>query len=357
LLKKFEAIVRNAGFVGGAEVEGFEAEFGEFCGAEYCAGVGSGTDALRFAIMALGVRPGDEVITVPHTFIATGAAIVQAGGTVRFADVDPKTHTMAADALQAAIGSRTVGVVPVHMYGCPADMDAIREVAEHHGLWIVEDAAQAHGARYRGRLVGTLGDVACFSFYPGKNLGACGEAGAVVSANPAIVERIKMIRDHGQERKHNHQLVGYNGRLDALQAAALRVKLPYLMEWTERRRRAAGWYAELLTDVPGVELPQEPEYAESVFHLLAIQAQDRDGLRQALSSDGIGVGMHYPTPLHLQEAFSELGYGRGTFPVSERVAEHTLSLPMFPELTREEVERVSAAIRRYAVAPSPAAAS
>lgn len=347
LLARVESVLRNASFVGGEEVEGFEREFASFCSAGYCAGVGSGTDALRFAFLALGVSQGDEVITVPHTFIATTEAITQAGGRVRFVDIDPTTHTMDPERLEAAITPRTVGVVPVHIYGRPADMDSILSVARKHRLWVVEDAAQAHGARYRGRLVGTLADAACFSFYPGKNLGACGEAGAVVSSDPRLIERIMMLRDHGQERKYVHRIEGYNGRLDALQAALLRVKLRYLPAWNFARRNVASWYDDLLEGIATIGRPVEPDYAWSVFHLYPVQAKDRDGLGEGLRRAGIAVGMHYPTPLHLQEAYARQGFGAGMFPVTERVATHTLSLPMFPELDRSQVELVAAAVRQY----------
>ena len=347
LLARVTAVLRSATFVGGAELEAFEREFAEFCGSGHCAGVGSGTDALRFAFLALGVGPGDEVITVPQTFIATTEAITQAGGTIRFVDIHPRTHTLDPRQLAAAVTSRTVGVVPVHLYGRPADMDPILDVARRYGLWVVEDAAQAHGARYKGRPVGTLGNAGCFSFYPGKNLGACGEAGAVVSADARLIERVKLLRDHGQETKYVHRIEGYNGRLDALQAAILRVKLQRLAAWNEMRRRAAAWYGEALQGIAGVEPPVEPEYAKSVFHLYAVQAEDRDGLREALAAAGIGVGMHYPTPVHLQEAYGNLGHGVGAFPVAERVASRTLSLPMFPALTRAQVAEVVAAVRRF----------
>jgi dTDP-4-amino-4,6-dideoxygalactose transaminase len=356
LLGAVESALRAGAFIGGPEVEGFEQEFASFCGVPYCAGVGSGTDALRFAFLALGVRSGDEVITVPQTFIATAEAISQAGGSVRFVDIDPQTHTMDPAALEAAITPRTVGVVPVHLYGRPADMDAIMAIADQHGVWVVEDAAQAHGAKYKGRAVGSIGTAGCFSFYPGKNLGACGEAGAVVSRDATLIEQVKVIRDHGQARKYVHRLEGYNGRLDAIQAAILRVKLRRVAEWVERRRAVALWYGELLDGLPGIDPPLEPEYAWSVFHLYAIQAEDRDGLRAQLSAAGIGVGMHYPVPLHLQQAYAGRGWGPGSFPAAETVAAHTLSLPMYPELSRQLVEAVAAAVtehsRTFGIAPA-----
>lgn len=353
LLPRIEAVLRSGRFVGGPELEAFEHEFAQRAGSAHCAGVGSGTDALRFAFLALGVGPGDEVITVPQTFIATTEAISQSGGTIRFVDIHPDTHTLDPGLVEAAVTPRTVGIVPVHLYGRPADMDPILTVARRHGLWVVEDAAQAHGARYRDRPVGTLGDAGCFSFYPGKNLGACGEAGAVISGDPRLVERVTALRDHGQHRKYAHRLEGYNGRLDAIQAAILRVKLEHLTAWTEGRRRVARWYGEALRDVEGIETPVEPSYARSVFHLYAVQAADRDGLRQALTDAGIGTGVHYPTPLHLQEAYRRLGCGPGAFPVAEHVAAHTLSLPMFPELTRAQVDQVAGAVHGFVTSGRP----
>lgn len=345
ILPRIEAALRGGAFVGGPEVEGFEREFAAFAGARHCAAVANGTDALRFAYMALGVRPGDEVITVPHTFIATSATISQAGGRVVFVDIDPVTHTMDPAVLEAAITPRTVGIVPVHLYGRPADMDPIMAVARRHKLWVVEDAAQAHGARYKGQPVGSFGAATCYSFYPGKNLGACGEGGAVTSNDLSLVDRVKAIRDHGQSKKYYHAFEAYNGRLDAIQAAILRVKLPHLPAWNEARRRVAGWYGEQLANLPGVELPQEPSYAASVFHLYAVLVENRDGVRDAMTRAGVGVGVHYPVPLHLQEAYTSLGLGPGQFPVAEHVAARTLSIPMFPELTREQVETVARALR------------
>ncbi len=347
LIEKAAEVIRSGRYAGGPEVEGFEHEFAHFVGAEHCAGVASGTDALQLAFLALGVRPGDEIITVPQTFIATAEAIVYSGAQVKFVDVDPETHTMDPRALAAAVGPRTVGIVPVHLYGRPADMDPILAIARDCGLWVVEDAAQAHGARYKGRPIGTLADAACFSFYPGKNLGALGEAGAVVSHDAGLIDRVRTLRDHGQRRKYVHELVGLNGRLDALQAAMLRVKLRRLDDWNEGRRRAAGWYGELLQDGPHMAKPVEPAYAESVYHLYAIQSPRRDELAAWLGERGIGTGMHYPIPLHLQGAFSALGHSRGEFPAAERIAAQTLSLPMYPMLTVEQVRAVAESVHEF----------
>lgn len=347
LLAEAEKVLRSGRFAGGSAVAAFEESFARYCDVQACAGVSSGTDALRFAFMAVGVKPGDEMITVPQTFIATTEAITQAGGAISFVDIHPGTHTMDPALIEDAITPRTVGIVPVHLYGRPADMDPILDIANRHNLWVVEDAAQAHGARYKGRRVGSLGHAACFSFYPGKNLGACGEAGAVVSNDKELIERIKVIRDHGQVSKYRHVMEGYNGRLDALQAAFLSVKLTHLDRWTANRRQVAAWYDELLRDIEVVEPPREPEYAESVFHLYAPQAERRDELAEALGKAQIGVGKHYPTPLHLQDAYRAMGYRAGAFPAAERVAARTLSLPMYPELTRELVERVVATIGKF----------
>ena len=349
LIARVTAVLDSGRVVGGAEVESFEREFAQSCSAGTgeisCAGVASGTDALRFALLALGVRTGDEVITVPQTFIATAEAITQARGTIRFVDIDPSTHTLDPVQLEAAITPRTVGVIPVHLYGRPADMDPIMAIAGRRGLWVVEDAAQAHGARYKGRPVGTIGQVGCFSFYPGKNLGAAGEAGAVVSADRHLIDRVRTLRDHGQRQKYEHVVEGYNGRLDAIQAAILRVKLPHLVAWNEARRRVAAAYRQALRGMSGVESPMEPGYATSSFHLYAVQAQNRDELRTALTAAGIETGIHYPRPLHLQKAYRYLDLGPGSFPVAEHVAAHTLSLPMFPELTTAQVDEVAAVVR------------
>ncbi len=349
LVAALRRALATGGFVGGAEVSGFEAEFAAFIGAAACVGVGSGTDALRFAYQALGVRPGggDEVITVPNTFIATTAALTQAGATIRFVDVDEGTLTLDPRALEAAITPRTVGIVPVHLYGQPADMDPIAAIAARHGLWMVEDAAQAHGAEYKGRRCGTIGRLAAFSFYPAKNLGACGEAGAVVGSDAASLATVRQLRDHGASRRYHHDIEGYNGRLDAIQAAFLRVKLRRLARWNEARRRHAGRYREALADVAEVRLPLEVPYAKHVYHLFVVRAERRDALQSRLAERGIATGLHYPLPLHLQNAYRHLGLGPGAFPVTERAGETILSLPMFPELTDAQLCRVVETIREF----------
>jgi len=334
-------------FIGGPEVAAFESEFAAFVGAGDCAGVASGTDALRFAYMAQGVRSGDEVITVPNTFIATTEALTQAGATIRFADVDERTLTLDPAALEEAITPRTVGVVPVHLYGQPADMDRIVAIAQKRGLWIVEDAAQAHGARYRGAPVGTLGAMAAFSFYPGKNLGALGEAGAVTARDKDALGIVRQLRDHGQSQRYRHEREGYNGRLDAIQAAFLRVKLRHLADWNEARRRAAGRYRVALSGVDEIELPFEAGYATHVYHLFVVRAERREALQAHLTERGIATGLHYPVPLHLQAAYRHLGLSQGAFPVTERAAQEILSLPMHPELTEAQIDRVATGIREF----------
>lgn len=347
LVEAFRRALRGAQFVGGPEVEGFESEFAAFCQVASCVGVNSGTDALRFAYLALGLRPGDEVLTVAHSFIATSETITQAGGTIRFVDIDPRTMTMDPAAAEAAVGPRTVGVVPVHLYGHPAALDPILACARRHGLWLVEDAAQAHGARYDGRVVGGLGDLGCFSFYPGKNLGSLGEGGAVTGNIPDTLTIVRQLREHGQSSKYVHEREGYNGRLHAIQAAFLRIKLTRLSENNAARRRVAAAYAAALADVSELILPWEAPEAEHVYHLFVIRAEARDALREHLAKSGIGTGVHYPRPLHLQPAYSELGLAAGALPITEAAARTCLSLPIFPEMTDAQVARVAEEIRRF----------
>ncbi len=347
LVEAFRRTLRGARFINGPEVTAFESEFAAFVGAPGCVGVASGTDALRFALMALGLKKGDEVITVPHTFIATTEAITQAGGAIKFVDVDERTMTLDPRQLQSAITKRTVGILPVHLYGHPADMDPIIEVAGKHGLWVLEDACQAHGAVYRGRNVGTIGKLAAFSFYPGKNLGACGDAGALTGSDTALLDSARRLREHGQGQKYFHDSEGYTGRLDAIQAAFLRIKLRHLAGWLEGRRRAAAWYREALAGIPGVEVPQEAEWARHVYHLYVVRADRRTELQDYLGKRGIGSGLHYPLPLHLQKAYAAMGFKRGSFPVTERISDRLLSLPMFAELTESDVGRVADAVRAF----------
>lgn len=347
LVEVFRRAVQKAAFVGGVEVESFEREFADFVGAPQAVGVNSGTDGLRFAYQALGLKSGDEVITVSNTFIATTEAISQAGGAIKFVDVDQGTMTMDPAKVESAIGPRTVGIVPVHLYGQSCDMDPILEIARRRKLWIVEDAAQAHGATYKGRPVGSMGDLAAWSFYPGKNLGSCGEGGAVTGADLRLLETVRRLREHGQAKKYYHEIEGYNGRLHAIQAGFLRVKLRHLAGWNEGRRKAAAAYRQALAGIPQISLPVEADYSRHVYHLFVIQAERREALQQHLGGQGIGTGLHYPLPLHLQKAYAHLGLGAGALPVTERIAGTILSLPMFPELTGAQIDRVAESVREF----------
>lgn len=337
----------NSAFIGGPQVTGFEEEFAAFCDSKYCVGVGSGTDALRFALMAAGIGPGDEVITVPNTFIATSESISQVGARPVFVDIKEDTCNMDPEQIETRITAKTRAIIPVHLYGQPADMDAIVQIAEKHGLVVIEDACQAHGALYKQRKAGSMGLAGCFSFYPGKNLGAFGEAGAVVTQNEEIARKISMIRDHGQEKKYYHKVEGFNGRLDAIQAAVLRIKLKRLSEWNAARQKNAQHYNELLNGIPGIKLPVEANFAKSVYHLYVIHVSNRDALQQHLNQSGIATGLHYPLPLHLQDAYQHLGYPKGAFPVTEKSAAGLLSLPMFPELTHEQISFIAATIKEF----------
>lgn len=347
IVRAVRAALRSAAFVGGPEVKAFEEEFARFCGTADSVAVNSGTDALRFAYLAMRVKPGDEILTVPHTFMATTEAITQAGGVVKFVDVSEDTMTMDPSALEAAITPRTVGIVPVHLYGHPAEMDAILAFAAKHHLWVIEDACQAHGATYKDKPVGSIGAMAAFSFYPGKNLGACGEGGAITGDMSAHMTYVRQLREHGQSRKYYHDIEGYNGRLDAIQAAILRIKLRHLASWNEGRRRVAALYNEALSDVSEIRLPTETSDARHVYHLFVVRTERRDDLQAYLSKHQIATGLHYPLPLHLQSAYAARGWRRGDFPVSEHAAEHGISLPMFPELTESQIERVTDAIRSF----------
>src|SRR2546422_536142 len=347
LTEAFRAIVRGAAFVGGPEVEAFEREFAAFCHAPGAVGVSSGTDALRFAYLAMGITPGDEVITVPNTFIATTEALTQAGAAIRFVDVLPDTLLMDPSQLAAAVTPRTVGIIPVHLYGTPADMDPIQEIARAHGLWVIEDAAQAHGAVYKGRRVGTMGAMAAFSFYPGKNLGACGEAGAVTSSDARGLAVVRKLRGHGQAEKYYHDVEGYNGRLDALQAALLRIKLRHLERWNQARRAIAARYRELLSATSDVRVVAETPESSPVYHLFVVRVPERDRLREFLQSRGIGTGLHYPLPLHQQVAYRHLGLRAGAFPVTEAAAAEILSLPMYPEMHAAHVDCVVVALAEF----------
>ena len=345
-------VVEGAQFIMGPDVAAFEEEFAAWCGLPFCAGISSGTAALELTLRVLGVGPGDEVVTVAHTFIATAEAISTIGATPVFVDIDARTYNMNPDAFEAAITTRTRAVMPVHLYGQPANMERIHAIASRHGIVVVEDAAQAHGARWQGRPVGDWGDAACFSFYPGKNLGAYGDAGAVVTRDAGLAGQIRSLRNHGRRSKYLHDQVGYGHRIDTLQAAILRAKLPHLSEWTEARRRLASRYDELFTN-SGLVLPYVAPAAEPVWHLYVVRTTARDALLKDLEGRGIGAGVHYPVPLHLQPAYAALGYERGSLPVTEAVADTCLSLPLYPEMSDAQQDQVVEAVRQFMGAHDP----
>ena len=371
LTEVFHKALRTAGFIGGPMVEDFEKAFAQFCDAKYAAAISSGTDALRFALMACGVKPGDVVVTVPHTFIATTEAISQAGALPEFVDIDERTYNMdpaklqqyfehqcVADALGRPISRRSgrpvTAIIPVHLYGQCADMDAILDLAQKNQVMVIEDACQAHGAEYFSRKhnrwmkAGSMGKAAAFSFYPGKNLGACGEAGAVTTDDATIANKVKMLRDHGQTKKYYHDIEGYNGRLDSIQAGLLHVKLAHLAQWNAERRERAAEYRRLLTAADcGINPPYEPSWSKAVYHLYVVRTEDREGMMDHLKKTGIGTGIHYPIPLHLQKAYASLSYGPGDFPIAERIAAEIMSLPMFPQLTQVQLERIVGEIRAF----------
>jgi dTDP-4-amino-4,6-dideoxygalactose transaminase len=375
LCANFEKALEKGAFVGGPAVEEFERDFATFCDVEHCVGVGSGTDALRFAIMAAGLKRDSIVITVPNTFIATAEAISQAGCLVDFVDIDERTFNMDPERLREYLEvecyydpssrelvnkklSRPVGaIVPVHLYGQTANMDPILELADRYGLPVIEDACQAHGAEYFSKKdgcwkkAGSMGLAGAFSFYPGKNLGACGEGGAVTTNDPDLAKKIRMLRDHGQSQKYFHEMEGFNGRLDAIQAGILQVKLRHLSSWNESRRQAASRYWDLFmaADGGGDLPPYEPNWANGVYHLYVIRVKDRTGLIQHLGKENIGTGIHYPVPLHLQNAYKSLGYNEGDFPVSEKASSEIVSLPMFPHLKYEQQMRIVDAVHRFAL--------
>jgi dTDP-4-amino-4,6-dideoxygalactose transaminase len=336
-------VIDTCQFTLGPEVEAFESEFANYCEAPFGIAVNSGTSALHLALLAAGVGPGDEVITIPFTFVATVSAILYAGATPVFVDIDPVTFTMDPSCVEAAVTKRTKAIIPVHLYGQPADMDPIVSIAKRHGVVVIEDAAQAHGAEYKGRRAGSLGDMACFSFYPGKNLGACGEGGIVLTANPEFARLIRVLRDWGAEEKYRHVLKGFNYRMEAIQAAVLGVKLRHLDVWTESRRRAAALYNEMLGEA-GVRTPMTRTFARHVYHIYAIRCGNRAQWREVLDARGIQTGIHYPTPVHLLPAFADLGGAKGQFPKAEEAAAEVLSLPMFAELTIAQSREVADAI-------------
>jgi dTDP-4-amino-4,6-dideoxygalactose transaminase len=340
-------VLDHTAFAGGPFVEKFEKEFAAFCNCRSAVGVGSGTDALWVALLMLGVGPGDEVITVPNTFIATAEAISFTGAKPVFVDIDEKTYTINPELIASAITPRTKAIIPVHLYGQMADMDSIMEIARAKGLAVIEDACQAHGAQYKGRRAGSIGDAGCFSFYPGKNLGAYGEAGAITTNNESLAEKMRIFRDHGQAKKYYHSIVGWNGRMDGIQGAILSVKLQYLEKWNLARRENASLYSRLLKNVPGVVVPFESESARHVYHIYCVRVDNRDEMIKSLAQKNIFCGIHYPVPLHIQDAYKSLGYGKGRFPVAEKCAEQAVSLPMFAELTAEQIKTVSAEVQSF----------
>jgi len=371
----FHRALHTAGFIGGPMVEEFEESFAAFCDASHSIAVSSGTDALRFAIMACGVQPGDVVLTVPNTFIATTEAISQAGAMPEFVDIDEHTYNLSVEMLQQYLeeqcaqhrsgklisrrnGRPVTAVVPVHLYGQMADMDSILMLAEQYGLTVIEDACQAHGAEYfsktfnRWMKAGSMGRAAAFSFYPGKNLGACGEAGAVTTNDLCVANKIRMLRDHGQVKKYHHDMEGYNGRLDAIQAGLLHAKLTHLKKWNAQRREHAAEYARLLASNETLSLPYEPSWSRAVYHLYVIRTNDRDGMMDYLKNAGIGTGIHYPIPLHLQRAYASLNYCLEDFPTSRQVAGEIISLPMFPQLSAEQQSRVAEEILAFTSKPA-----
>jgi len=371
LVEVLTTALRSAGFIGGPMVQGFEEDFARFCEAQFCVGVGSGTDALRFALIAAGVKAGDIVVTVPNTFIATTEAISQAGAQLHFVDIDPKTYTMDPGKLREylehkcrwntktrqvidnATDKPVTAVVPVHLYGQMAEMDAILDLATQYNFKVIEDACQAQGAEYfsakdnRWHKAGSMGHAAAFSFYPGKNLGACGEAGAITTNDEQLAQTCRLLRDHGQSKKYFHDIEGYNGRLDAIQAGFLRVKLRHLTKWNEQRRQVAERYDKLFAGAEGlVTLPHQPSWARSVYHLYVVQVEDRARLQQQLNDVGIGTATHYPIALHLTKAYEGLGFKLGDFPVAEKAAAHILSLPMFPGITSSQQERIAHQVQK-----------
>ena len=336
----YERVMESGSFILGSELAAFEAEFADACEAKYCVGVANGLDALHLILRALDIGDGDEVIVPSNTYIATWLAVSYAGATPIPVEPDERTYNLNPSVLEAAITSRTKAIIAVHLYGLPADMDAINQVAARHGIKVIEDAAQAHGARYKGRRVGALGDVAAFSFYPGKNLGAMGDGGAVVTNDAGLAEKISLLGNYGSRVKYEHEIRGFNSRLDELQAALLRVKLKKLEEWNERRKQLAGQYLQMLDGGQNLILPAVPDHGDPVWHLFVVQHPQRKGLQQHLKAAGVGTLIHYPRPPHLQPAYSDLGYQLGAFPIAERMADQVLSLPMWPQLSETQVHQV-----------------
>ncbi|NOX38771.1 MAG: DegT/DnrJ/EryC1/StrS family aminotransferase [Calditrichaeota bacterium] len=346
ILSSLEMVCENTSFILGPFVQRFEKNFSKYVGVKHCIGLNSGTSANYLSVKAI-IQPGDEVITVPNTFIATTEAITAAGGKPVFVDIEEDSYNMDPEKIEAAITKKTRAIVPVHLYGQPADMDPILEIAKRYNLFVIEDAAQAHGAKYKEQNVGSIGDIAAFSFYPGKNLGAYGEAGALTTNSDEIADYARKFRDHGSREKYVHEIEGFNMRMEGFQGAVLDIKLKYLENWNDARRRNAAYYCELLKDVDNVILPREMPYARHVYHLFVVRVKERERLQQFLKDKGIATGFHYKYPLHLQKAYQYLGYKEGDFPVTEKVMKEIISLPMYPELHREQIEYVVDSIRDF----------
>jgi len=342
-----QAVLERTAFAGGPFVEQFEKEFAAFCQTKHAVGVDSGTAALWVALIGYGVGPGDEVITAPNSFIATAEAISFTGATPVFVDTREACYTLDPEKIEAAITPRTRAIIPVHLYGQCADMEPILEIARKHGLRVIEDAAQAQGSRYKDRPAGSMGDAGCFSFYPGKNLGAYGEAGAVTTNDDELAAAMRRFRDHGQAKKYFHSMIGWNARMDGFQGAVLSIKLKHLPDWNDARRRHAAHYIEALSDVPGLVASREMDYARHIWHIFPVRTPRREEFMAALAEAGVSCGIHYPVPIHLQEAYAGLGLGEGAFPVAEKCAAEQVSLPMFPELSEEQVDYVCDVTRRY----------
>lgn len=340
-------VMENTAFAGGSFVAAFENDFAKFCGSKYAIGVGNGTDALWLSLLAIGVGPGDEVITVPNTFIATAEAISYCGATPVFVDIEEGSYNMDPKLLEKAITKKTKAIIPVHIFGQPVDLDPILEIARARNIPVIEDACQAHGSEYKGKKAGTFGITGCFSFYPGKNLGAYGEAGAVITDNQQIADRIKMLRDHGQSQKYYHDGIGWNARMDGFQGAVLKVKLPHLPKWNDLRRSHAAAYTKGLEGVRGLITPQEQSYAKHIYHIYAVRVKEREKFMAALNEAGVSSGIHYPIPVHLQKAYESLGLKQGSFPVAEKCAAEFVSLPMFPELSTAQVAHVVETVKGY----------
>lgn len=342
-----DAVLDATAFAGGPFVEKFEKEFAAFCGAKHCVAVGNGTDALWLSLLALGIGKADEVITAPSTFVATAEAISFAGAEPVFVDIEPDTCNMDPKKLESVITPRTKAIIPVHLFGQPADMDPILEIARKHNLLVIEDACQAHGALYKGKEAGTMGVAGCFSFYPGKNLGAYGEAGAVVTDDNDLAKKIRVYRDHGQPQKYHHDVIGWNARMDGIQGAVLSVKLKYLEQWTEARRANAALYGKHLSGVDGMRIPVERDYAKHVYHIYALRHPKRDALMAFLNEKGVATGIHYPVPVHMTMAYEYLKHKSGSFPVAELAASEFVSLPMYPELSSEQITYVTDCIKEF----------